>query len=128
MYKKHSQFIASSFLLLTLILLLLLYCLLLILPECIEWLESSLKQLLDNWLIWGDKALLGKLILRVLEQFSESYAETPWMGFMYLQSFDQDSGNLLLNGFIIVWEEIDNDPRVEVSVAINVSQLIYQGV
>ena len=50
------------------------------------------------------------------------------MGFMYLQSFDQDSGNLLLNGLIIVWEEIDNDPRVEVSVAINVSQLIYQGV
>jgi len=45
-----------------------------------------------------------------------------------LQSLDQDACDLLLDGLVAVVEQVEDDPRVEVGVTVDVSELIHKAV
>ena len=95
----------------------------------IELGELRLHQLLDRRLVSHDKALFGETVFRVLKQLSKGNAEAPWVRLVGLEALYQNACNLLLDTFfgdVII--EVENHPRVEICVAVNVSKLINNGV
>ncbi len=70
------------------------------------------------------KRLSEELVLRVLQKLSECNDQSPRIRFINLQSLNEDPGHLLRDDLIHIKEQIDNYPREEVGVAIDVSQLI----
>jgi len=110
------------------LLLLLVDDLLVVSPEGVEVGELRLHQLLDHGLIPQDKGLLREAVLGVLQQLSEGDAQAPGVRVMGLQALDEDPGDLLLDGLVDVIEEVDDHPGIEVGVAVNISELIDDGV
>lgn len=110
------------------LLLLLVDNLLVVSPEGVEVGELRLHELLDHCLIPQDEWLLCEAVLRILQQLSEGDTQAPGVRVMSLQALNEDPGDLLLDGLVDIIEEVDDHPRIEVSVAVNVPELIYDGV
>jgi hypothetical protein len=110
------------------LLLLLVDDLLVVSPEGVEVGELRLHQLLDHGLIPQHEGLLREAILGVLQQLSEGDAQAPGVRVMSLQALNEDPGDLLLDCLVDVIEEVDDHPGIEVGVAVDVPELIHDGV
>lgn len=97
-------------LLLLLLLSVLVHDLLVIGPEGVKVGELRLHELLDHGLVAEDEGFLREVVLRVLQKLSEGNAQAPWMRVVRLQTLDKDPGDLLLDGFVDVVEEVDDHP------------------
>ena len=71
---------------------------------------------------------LRKLIFRILQKLSEGDAHAPRVGLVALQSLDQNARDLFLDGLLTVVEQVEDNPRVEVGVTVNVTEFIHKAV
>lgn len=92
------------------LLLLLVDNLLVVGPEGVEVGELSLHELLDHCLIPQDEGLLGKAVLRVLQQLSEGDTQAPGVRVMSLQALNEDPGDLLLDSLVDIIKQVDDHP------------------
>lgn len=103
--------------------------LLVVLPDLIELGQLRLHQLLYGGLVPHDEALLGEAVLGVLQQLSECDAQAPRVRLVSLETLDEDPGDLLLHtllSYVVI--QVKHHPGVEVCVAIDVSELVDDGV